>query len=349
MNWIKKNPAPFALALVSIGSLALVGMLYSRVSTFPDQFSYRPPTPSDKAVPPDLSLVEGASKSLAQPAKWTPAALFVSTQYIAKPPDLINPRSRDLPLHPPIANKWIIENKLQITSPTLLAEDTDADGFSTLDEWNGLDGKSHLILPLGAQRLQPVLGTGNAALPADSTDPNDPKSHPPYHTKIRLLRIEKVPFRLILKSYDGKPEDKAKMTFFVNAVDGGRKTELLAIGGTIASAPRYKLIDFRPKIEKGPDGFEKDKSALILLNTEYQEELVLPLNEIVDSPESFAVLQYLWVAPGGQPAPNLKVKKNGEFTLQPEADKKYKLLKFGDGNVEIQTPAGEKITVPVTR
>lgn len=353
MNWIKKNPAPSVLALVSIISLGLAVMLYSRVTDFPGSFSSANPPANNRVDAANLESVKAVFKSVAEPSKWVPPAkggrLFVSEKYIEKDGKLLNIDSTDFPLHPPAENQWIIEHKLPITSQSVLADDPDGDGFSNLDEWNGLDARSHLTLPRGAQKLQPVLDSGNAPLRADSTDPNDPKSHPGYETKLRLASVRQVPFRLILKSYDGKAENKKGMTFFVNAVDRGRKTELLKIGDTIPSDPRYKLTDFRSKIEKSADGIETDKSSLIIVNTEYQEELELPLNTVVDSPQSFAVFHYLWVAQGGKPVPDFAVKKNGEFTLQPEPDKKYKLLNFGTDSVDVQTPSGGKITIPVSK
>lgn len=346
MNWIKKNPAPFALALVSLGTLALGSMLYSKVAAFPDNFSTSIPTERNTVEPADLATVDAALKSAVDPVAWKPkdgsGLLFVSRKYIEKPPILLDPTSGGTPLHPPVPNIWLLNNKLDITSSTVLTDDPDADGFSNLEEFNGMDTKPHLTT---------ADGTPTGSLLADSTDPNDPKSHPAHLTKLILSGIQKVPFRLVLKSYDGNPENKAAMTFFVNTVDRGRRTELLKIGDTIPSDPRYKLTDFVSRMDKGADETETDNSELIIVNTAYTDEkpLSLPLNKEVDSPESYAIFKYLWVEPGGKTMPDFPVKKNGEFTLQPEPEKKYKLLKFGEGMVEIQLPSGDKVTVPLSK
>ena len=56
---------------------------------------------------------------------------------------------------------------------------------------------------------------------------------------------------------------------------------------------------------------------------------MLPKQQEVDSPTTYAVLTYLWT---GKP---FAVKKNQEFTLKPEDNVKYKCVDLSDTDVKV--------------
>jgi hypothetical protein len=52
---------------------------------------------------------------------------------------------------------------------------------------------------------------------------------------------------------------------------------------------------------------------------------------------------YIWPT---RPGVESGVKKGQTFTLKPESEQKYKLLDINEQGAQIQTPAGEKVTIP---
>ena len=77
------------------------------------------------------------------------------------------------------------------------------------------------------------------------------------------------------------------------------------------------------------DGINKDVSEVTLANVDTGETVVLPKQEEVDSPTTYAVLEYLWTGK------NFAVKKNAEFTLKPEDNVKYKVVDLSDTDVTV--------------
>ncbi len=68
-------------------------------------------------------------------------------------------------LYPPVPNQWLIDHDLDYSNPNILNEDSDNDGFTNLEEWAGEE-------PYQAPGTQ-------------SSDPNNPNSHPLLWTKLR--------------------------------------------------------------------------------------------------------------------------------------------------------------------
>jgi hypothetical protein len=71
--------------------------------------------------------------------------------------------------------------------------------------------------------------------------------------------------------------------------------------------------------------------------------LVLPLNKVVDSPDSYVVIHYAWAKPGEQPIPDINKQKGQTFTIPPENDKLYKVIDIRPDEVDIQLPSGQKL------
>lgn len=346
MDWLKKNPALAALAAVTLGVIASAVLLFGKVNSFKDSFTTPGSSGSSKIEKIDLTAMGKAAESLGTPAKWIPKAasgepgsLFVSQKYLIVGGKLVNPLKSKIPIHPPISNSWIGQHSLDLTSGTLKTEDIDEDGFSNLDEWNGKDGISHLD-DLG----QPVMDANGKALPDDTTDPNDPESHPPYHTKLALKDIKRIPFRMKFMSWD---EDLKSAQ--LNTLDAGNRTSYIAIGEMIPG-PRnqpshFKVEKYEPKIRKNANGTEDDISELTITNTEDGSSVILVMGTVTDSPESFAIFSYKWTKPNEKPTDEFAVKKNKDFPLPPEPGKVYKLIDIKQAEVQIQTPAGEKLTL----
>ncbi len=175
----------------------------------------------------------------------------------------------------------------------MLTQDSDGDGFTTLDEFLG------------------------------NTDPQDKNAHPPYYTKLVLNSFKRIPFRLRFDAKNGE-------TIQINIIDvQDAPTWFGKVGGVITlTKPNYKVVKFEQKSIKD-SGMTKDVSEVTVQNMETNETIVLPKAQEVDSPTTYAVLNYVWT---GKP---FAVKKNQEFTLKPEDNVKYKVLDLNDTEVHI--------------
>jgi len=323
MDWIKRNYDQFILGLVALVLLVLSGFLIASAIDFHQTFAgIRGQVIHHNEIPPtDLSGLQQATDALQNPGRWDlkedEGSLFVSIPYIAQGDTLFDPRKSLKPLHPPVPNKWIIDHKLDILDNNVLSEDPDGDGFTNLDEWKNLKGDG-----------------------SDATDPNDPKSHPPYYTKLRLVQYIKQPFRLLFNAYDGDVKKPESLQFQINTVDVRQPTQFVSIGDVIAGT-KFKVIKFEVKEEFNPSiQTNRDVSELTVQNTETGDNVILVLERIVDSPDSYALFRYLWNNT------QFEVKKYKEFVLLPETTLRYKLIDIKEDKALIQTPTDQQVWVP---
>ncbi len=303
MTWVKQNYDRFLLSLFAVALLACAGLLFNNARNFSSVFDGIKGQVTQKSIVPPVAqeTVAAQQTKLTNPDIWEARLVnkrqlpvFVSVPYIADGENLVDPLAAgDRPLHPPVPNAWLIDNNQDLLSPNVLEQDGDGDGFSTLDEWQG------------------------------KTNPQDKNSHPPYYSKLVLTKFVRVPFRL---RFDAKNGD----TIQINIIDiPDAPTWFGKVGGVITlTKPNFKVVKFLQKSAQ-TQGFTKDVSEVTVENMESHEQIVLPKAQEVDSPTTYAVLNYLWT---GKP---FAVKKNQEFTLKPEDNVKYKCLDLNETEVKI--------------
>ncbi len=327
MEWIKKNPHLLALGLLALALTAAAGMVVMQAQSFDEKFeSVKISVPQKSDVPPqDLAPIEGALAGLEKPAEWTPpdtkvaGPLFVPVRYSIEGdrPKKVGEGStyKDSLSKEPIPDRWFLDNNLPLTNPIVARQDPDGDGFFNEDEWRG------------------------------KTDPNNKESHPAYHTKLFLTQWIRIPFRILFQTYDGDPKKPDAMTFQINAIDRGKRTEFLKLKEKVPSSP-FVLDKFEQKNKVNlKTEAEEDVSELTLINSETGDSVVLVLTKITDSPDSFGLFTYLWTTP----TTPIRPKKLQSFVLPPNKDATkdlYKLLDIKETEALIQLPSGEKLTVP---
>lgn len=324
MDWIKRNYDQFILALIALLLLVLSGLLIYSAIGFEKVFSgIEGQVVHNNTIPPvGMSDLQDATANLQKASRWdrTPdqGSLFISIPYVVVSGTLIDPSTPDSPpLHPPVPNKWILAHNLNILDNNVLNEDPDGDGFSNLDEWKNLKGDG-----------------------SDATDPNDPKSHPAYYTKLRLIQYIKQPFRLALNAWDGDSKKPDSLDFQINTVDVQQPSQFRKIGEMIEGT-KFKVISFEEKHQVNPQtGSTDDVSELTVQNTESGDNVILVLGKIANSPDSYADFRYLWNNT------EFKVHKEKEFVLLPDADLRYKLIDITESDALIQTPTKEQVRVP---
>jgi hypothetical protein len=179
-------------------------------------------------------------------------------------------------------------------------------------------------------------------LESDSTDPTKAESHPEYYARLYLVRVHKTPFRLIFKAHDQDPTTK-RYTIQINPLDKGNRTMFVEQGAVVPGTD-WKFESFELK-----DQGDRDQSIANMVNVKTGQKLPLIFNSIGDSPESFAIFSYRWVALGGQPTKDFVKRKDETFTLDPEPDKTYKVLNIQDTSVEVLLPSGAKKVFPLTQ
>jgi len=324
MAWIKKNYDQFILGLVALLLMGLSIFIVLSANAFKGTFAgVEAQVFKNNNVPPiDMTSISGAVDASQKPAFWdltdTEGSLFVSIPYIGTPDHkLIDPRTGP-PIHPPVPNTWIINNKLDILDNNVLNEDPSGDGFTNFDKWKGLKGDG-----------------------SDSYNPHDKNSHPPYWTKLRLIQYIRQPFRLKFAAYDGDPTKPDSMDFQINTLDLQGPSQMGLHVGDMIKGTKFKLIKFESKTTFNPTTTNNDDtSVLTIQNTEEGDLVPLTLNQEANSPDSYADFKYLWNDS------EFQVRKGKPFVLLPEATLRYILIDITDDNAVIQTPAGDKVTVP---
>jgi len=327
MDWIKKNTAQFALIIFALVLLGVSVMLIMNAQGFQETFAgIRGEVRKNNTLPPvDAAPVEEARAKLDTPAGWSPkpkaGSFFVSEKYILKDGVLTRPLSPGSPpIHPPVPNDWFAQHQLEILDMSILEQDPDGDGFTNLEEWTG----------------------NNPGQPGkDSTDPQNKNSRPPLLQKLRLVQFISRPFRLLFNAYDGNPAKPQDMTFQINTVDVNQPTQFKKIGEQIDNT-KFKVMKFELKNATDPStGTEKDVSELTVQNTETGVNVVLVMEQTVNSPDSFAKFRFL--LDGSEFA----VKKDQNFSLKAQPDRQYKLVDINEAKALIEdTKTGEKIEIP---
>ena len=145
------------------------------------------------------------------------------------------------------------------------------------------------------------------------TTPTDSDSHPAFIAKLKMKSFAQETFRLVFASW-------VDDTFALNASDLKEPTQFLKIGDSIRGT-KFKIIKFSEKYEANKYGTRIDVSELTLENRETGEQLNLVKEKIMVSPEPVANFVYLW----GKRR-DFAVKKDREFSLQPDEHTKYKLV-----------------------
>jgi hypothetical protein len=160
------------------------------------------------------------------------------------------------------------------------------------------------------------------------TDPTDKNSHPDYVSKLKLKSAMEEPFRLMFSSW-------VDDTYAINTIDLKQPTQFLKKGDTIKGT-RFKILKFTEKYEQNKYGTDIDLSELTLENNETKDQLTLTKEKVASSPESVATFVYLW----GERR-EFQVRKDQEFSLQPEELIRYKLIDVQPAKaviVNTQTP-----------
>lgn len=313
MNWIKANYDRFLLGLAALALLACGGVLLSNAHAFDRTFDDLRGSVTKSTTVKDAPLEQLADQAarIKQPATWNPVVvegrrqpLFTSIPYIARPATdpatgaivetLIDPETSQEKIHDPIPNKWFLDYNLRdsLLAVDALTQDPDGDGFSNLDEFSA------------------------------NTDPSKKDSHPAYTTKLFLERFIQIPFRLRFEARNGEVVQ-------INPLDVPDAPSQFLRKGQPVQGTKFKVVDLEIKSEK-IEGINKDTSVVTLENIDTRERIRLPKEEEVNSPNSYALLSYVW----GE-GRRLQLRRDQEFTLKPDEGVRYRLTEIGQAGATI--------------
>ena len=260
MEWLRTN---YDRAAALAGALFLVFcafFIFLGASGFSERFSalQNVPPPNNKIPAGRAPEIREAMERLQAPTQWTAAGragLFVPEKHFigadGEPATL-----RNTLLHPPVPNDWLENFGLPITESDVLTQDSDSDGFTNLDEWNG------------------------------DSNPVNKESHPPYTFKLRVRSYTQEAFPLIFSSSVGD-------TYAINNIDRSRPTQFLHLGETVGGT-KYKLMKYTEKSDSDKYGTTIDVSELTLEQAGTHDVVTLVKEKRATSPESVANFLYDW-------------------------------------------------------
>lgn len=297
MDWVKQNYERALLGVAALVLLACGVLVFLKVQSFPALFEGRNSSkPQDNTIKP--YPVEALTTATAQVASGSRLEAHDGSLLVSLPYVLVNGTLIN-PMESPEPLHPPIKNTW-LTKYNLNWWDRDVkDQDPDEDRFSNLE--EYLA----------------------GTDPRDKESIPPYFTKLRLKEFITVPFRL---KFTGSPDDG--QTVAINPMDGNRRTQILRVGDTIEGTP-YKILSYTPKTETVNE-IERDVSEVVVENTETGKRVILVRGKEANDPTSYAVFHYLY------DNSDFKVKKDDEFTLSPDTERKYKLIDITNTEALIQ-------------
>ncbi len=180
---------------------------------------------------------------------------------------------------------------------------------------------------------------------AAGTDPNDPKSHPPYYTKLRMKRLDGEAFPVTFDDYDSKTK-KVHVTVhdksgygFGGAEGGARKVELGqgdTVPGVGYTVTKLKLRRTTEKDTARP----LDMSELTLTDPQTGSKVVLVKGMPASSPDAAAVLTF------GIDDKEIAVQQGETFTLPRDPDTRLEVIDIRPTQVILKVVGtGQTVTV----
>ena len=263
MEAIKTKYDRILLGLCALVALGIGVMLILNILSFNSQFTAPPKAGSKDAanLGPDKSeSVAKAATALATPVKRQPlklpggriADLFVSTP-VVKTADgqVIALLDETAPqLRPPIANAWLHDNELDLTRDDIAQLDTDGDGYTNLEEY---EGKSN---------------------PRNRTDV------PPFYTKLRYTECIKEPLSLRFAVYNNGEIQLSR------SEPKPAKSAFMKEGEVFPVEPRFKIVKVEMR-EFTEGGTSSQKPFLIIEDSEMKTAppLEIRLGQTIERPK----------------------------------------------------------------
>ncbi|MES2476846.1 MAG: Amuc_1099 family pilus-like system protein [Verrucomicrobiota bacterium] len=344
MSWFSTNYEKAALGGAAVIALGFVYLGYAKFGSVSDDFAavLKGGGQSNAAVK-EADLIPKAIASMKLPRIWVPASdgkrsvdlftgipLFISS---ASPDAPIDITGESQPVHPPIANIWWIENRLDPGFGDSPSRDPDGDGFSNLEEYNA------------------------------KTDPNDPQKFPSLVAKLKYVGDESLAWVV----RPGYPSDQGELSFnYLDSQKRENKTgaaNQIAPGGLFFEAGvmkgRFKLLGSEVRKEMSERTKAEMEVTIVRIEDQqpnkkgviYEFPAPLPLQRAGDytkyDRKAIFSLEAL-----GQEGKEFKVDENMTFGLpsdSPTKNYKVKEVTVDSVTVEYTEGEGEPKSVTITK
>ncbi len=176
---------------------------------------------------------------------------------------------------------------------------------------------------------------------AAGTNPNDPNSHPAYHTKLRMKRVDGETFPVIFDGFDGK---KARVTVREKSADGtvgGGRQFSVDTGGRVGDLPYVVTRVRRRNISEKDTGSPRDVSELTLSNLQTGQKITLVRAMPTNSPDATAIVTF------GEAGPEMPLRLGQKFTIPRDPQQShYEVLDIRPTQVILRmVETGQTVTV----
>jgi hypothetical protein len=254
--WIKSNYHLVVLAVSLVLAIVSAIALISEHGSFLDKLHTRadinrPAVPNRNIVGSNIKqMMDRVDHPVAWNVRRDGASPLVSRLYLLKKGILVDPLEQSEPLYPPVPNKWLFDHGLDYTDVKILERDPKHKGFTVLEEF--LAG----------------------------TDPNNPASMPPLHTKLSYSEPDVRKSNYVLE-FVGEEEIEGRKEFQLRPseplpnpanrdskgnIKSDRNTRYVPLGANIPGIDFLKVASFTPKKQTINDT-EYDVSELVLENS----------------------------------------------------------------------------------
>lgn len=318
MEWIKAKYDRLLLGIFGAIALLVGGLLIMKVLGFKSQFgTYTPPIlRSDFGKGEGGKLVDAAKTRLAEPITFKPPvyegkpiSLFTSAPVIKVAPSqevipILDPKSKQV--RPPIDNRWLYENGLNMERADIATFDSDGDGYSNTEEFLA------------------------------KTNPRDKASNPGVFTKVEYKECVKDPLTLKINTTTDQNEVQFRRT---EPADIAFNTTHLKQGDSFpaergGTEPRFKILQIiAPKSPRNLIAILDD-----LLTKDKEEKYEL---EFRGKPLELPSRRAKLVCKLGKEEEKI-VSEGEDFTFAAEPETKFTVKTITDEEVTLEvTPAGK--------
>jgi hypothetical protein len=306
------------LVFVSLAVLGISGLFVMRALGFSELFTMEASTPKDDLPEINLAKVNMAEAILdgtflwESPEKGAPATkpvpLFVSIPIVESGGqliDMLDPNA--VQLRKPVTNSWLMSNNLDFLNASVLNQDPDGDGFSSLQEWEA------------------------------KTGPTDPDSHPPYASKIEMISRQQQEYML---RFSARPDaDRFQIMRLPTGKWPQRDNFYLKVG-EVSEDQQFKIESFEEKRARNNVGIEVDASVLTIKHLPQDKDFQLIRNIDTIIPTYFAELAFP-LDPATLSGNDRYVKEGAAFNIVIDPETKYRVVKVNENSVIINYQKGD--------
>ncbi len=317
---LKNHWDRIVLIAASIAAIACSGYFIYRSLTFSKEFEAAEVARVDNLKETGLTDLDAAAGLYRDGVKWVKPegawGLFRSVPIVLDAQGTARRVEADgPPVLPPLSNTYILKHGLDITSPDLLRQDPDKDGFTNEEEFVG-----------------------------GETDPNDSADHPPTYTKLCLVELMPSDYTLIFETSTGNQHQIKR----IRKTGSGEETNNFWVreGESFDVGNRFRLDRYERVMRENPrTGVQDDVSLVTITDTaagatqtvELERQKPFPL------PTFTGIFRNALATEDG----DFKVKEGDSIILSNDPDSgPYKVIKVTEDEAEIESPEGDRITVP---